>query len=230
MVNVLLRGPLWFFGIDAGFEFFYTVVLLAVFWLSFRAYKITKDTKYKYFSMAFSSLAVAFFSKAVTDLWLTIAFISKGVPPPSQIIGKIGEVFLAGYLIFIFLSLMAYVLLVTSTSRGREKRIMILTALLVLVPFYVSSSYSTLFYLLSILLYGFVATHFAENFFRRKSFTAGCVASAFSVITISQTMFLFDLFRNKLYIVGHLAQLTGFVLLFTALVKVLLNDRTKKQN
>ena len=228
MVNILLRGPLWFFGLDAGFELFYTIVLLAVFWLSFRVYKLTKDFKYKYFCIAFLSLSFAFLSKAVTDLWLTLAFVNRGVPPPSEHIEKIGEVFLAGYLVFIFMSLMAYVLLVTSTYKSRERRVMMLTALLILTPFYLTSSYSSSFYLISIIMYSFVAMHFLQNFLHRKSLSAAFVATAFTLITIAQAMFLFDIFRHKLYIVAHLAQLTGFVLLFGALVKVLLYDRTKK--
>lgn len=228
MVNVVIRGPLWFYGIDAAFELFSFVVLGIILWLSYRAYRLTKDTKYKYFSVAFSALAVAFLSKGVTDVWLSLAFAWRGVPPPSEALEAVGEVFLAGYLVFIFLSLIANVLLVGSTSKVREKRHMVLMALLILVPFYLSSSFSKSFYIISLLLYGFISTHFIQNFLRKKSVSAGCVAAGFSLITIAQGMFLFDILRHKFYVIAHFAQLLGFVLLLLVLVKVLLHGRTKK--
>lgn len=222
MVNVLLRGPLWFFGVDAAFELFSFVVLLLVFLFSFRAYKLTKDYKYKYFTAGFFALAAAFLSKAVTDLWLAFAFVvRKGVAPPSEALERVGEVFLAGYLVFIFLSLMAGVLLVCLTSKIREKKIMFLLALLVLAPFLLTSSYSKSFYSLSLLMYSFIAVHFVRNFFDKRSFSSGCVASAFSLIAVAQGMFLFDILQHRLYVVAHLSQLAGFVLLLCSLLKVL---------
>lgn len=229
MINILLRGPLWFLGVDAGFELFSVIVLALVFWLSFKAYKLTRDFKYKYFTAGFGALAIAFLSKAVTDLWLTLAFVVKrGIPPPSQAIENIGEVFLAGYLVFIFMSLIAGVLLVTSTFKVRERRVLFLMALLVLTPFYLSASYSTSFYLLSLIIYIFIALHFMQNFARRKSVASGLVAVAFSLIAVAQGMFLFDILKQKFYVVAHLAQLTGFMLLLVLLLKVLFYDRAKK--
>ena len=145
MVNVVVRGPLWFFGVDAGFELFSFVVLAIVSWLSFRAYRLTKDSKYKYFFVAFSALSIALLSKSVTDLWFALSFALKGIPPPSDALELVGEIFLAGYLVFIFFSLIAGVLLVATTCKVKEKRIMALMALLVLVPFYLSSSFSKSF-------------------------------------------------------------------------------------
>ncbi len=228
MVNVLIRGPLWFFGVDAGFELFSFVVLSLVFWLSFRAYSLTKDAKYKYFIAGFGALAVAFLSKAVTDLWLSLAFASKGVPPPSEALELVGEVFLAGYLVFIFLSLIAVVILVATTLKIKEKRFVVLMALLVLMPFYLTSSYSKSFYLVSLLMYSFIALHFVQNFFSKKSVSSGFVASSFTLIALSQAMFLFDILKHRLYVVAHLAQVAGFLLLLCTLLKVLIYDRTKK--
>lgn len=229
MVNVVVRGPLWFFGIDAVFELFSFVVLALVFWLSLRAFKLTKDFKYKYFGVGFGALAIAFLSKSVTDLWLALSFpLTRGTPPPSEALELVGEVFLAGYLVFIFMSLTACLVLVWLTSRVREKRVMFLTALLVLVPFYLSSSYSRSFYILSLLMYGFIALFYVQNYLRKKSFSSFAVVAAFSSIAFAQGLFLVDLWRSKLYIVAHFAQLAGFVLLLVTLVKVLLYDRAKK--
>ena len=228
MVNVVVRGPLWFFGVDAGFELFSFVVLAIVSWLSFRAYRLTKDSKYKYFFVAFSALSIALLSKSVTDLWFALSFALKGIPPPSDALELVGEIFLAGYLVFIFFSLIAGVLLVATTCKVKEKRIMALMALLVLVPFYLSSSFSKSFYIVSFILYFFIAIHFVQNFLDKRSLSSGCVASAFTLIGIAQGLFLFDILEHKLYVVAHIAQVTGFLLLLCTLLKVLVYDRKKK--
>ncbi|MBI4140663.1 hypothetical protein HY485_02380 [Candidatus Woesearchaeota archaeon] len=231
MVNVVVRGPLWFFGIDAVFELFSFIVLALIFWLSLNAFKMTKDFKYKYFGVGFGALAIAFLSKATTDLWLALSFsLKRGTPPPSEALELVGEAFLAGYLVFIFMSLSACLVLIWLTSRVREKRIMFLTALLVLVPFYLSSSYSRSFYILSFLMYGAIAVFYVQNYLSKKSFSSFGVAAAFSAIALAQGLFLFDLWMHKLYIVAHLSQLAGFIILLTTLLKVLFYDRAKKQD
>lgn len=231
MVSIVLRGPLWFFGVDSAFEFFSFIAVALAFFFSFRAYKLTKDAKYKYFTAGFFALTIAFLSKAVTDLWLALAFVyKKGIAPPSEAIEKVGEVFLAGYLVFIFMSLIACVLLVASTSKVKEKRLLVLMAILVLLPFYLTSSYSKSFYLVSLIMYSFIAVHSIQNFSNKRTISSGFVASAFTLISLAQGMFLFDILKHKLYIVAHFSQLAGFVLLLSTLLKVLFYDRAKKQN
>lgn len=229
MVNIVLRGPLWFFGIDSVFEFFSFFVLALIFFLSFRAYKLTRDYKYKYFVAGFFSLAVAFLSKAVTDLWIALAFVvRKGLPPPSDALELVGEVFFGGYLVFIFMSLIAGVLLLTLTYKVREKRLMVLLALLVLLPFYLTSSYSKTFYLISFFMYVFISLFFVQNFLSKRSYASGCVAGGFCAIALAQGLFLFDILQHRLYIVAHFVQLGGFILLLCSLLKVLFYDRKKK--
>lgn len=209
-VTVLIRGPEWFFGIDSIFEGFAGIVLLLVTLFSWKAYSFTKDKRYRSFALAFGLMTLALIVRALTDLGVHFDWFNA----PKT-------VFLAGYVAFIFLTLLSVVMLFALTLKARDRAPIVALLLVSLALILISSSYFLSFHTISFILLCFISWHFVRNYLEKKSFPAACVAGAFVLLTLAQVQFVVDMLWHRWYIIGHLSQLLANFLLFAALVRVL---------
>ena len=118
MLNIYLPRPEWFFGVDASLELCAGIIALLIAFASFKLYRLTSERSYKYFFASFVLLGGSFLARAVAD-----AFLGKFFNVPQNIIGL---VFFGGYVGHIFLALAAYLLLIASTYKIEDKRLIVI--------------------------------------------------------------------------------------------------------
>jgi len=208
MVTVALQGPAWFYGTDSILEGVAVLVSLLVCLLSWKAWKLVRFKRYYYFSISFAMMTLGMAARAITNY-----LVHSGQYPQTLIYG---------YALHIGLTLLALITLMTLSLIIRQRRMFILFFLLIFGTLYFSRTYYLSFYYLSFVLFGTIAYHFYENYLKKKTAATWMVCASFALLTLTQLLFGLTAFYYDLFIPAHIAQILGYALLFTALVKVLL--------
>jgi hypothetical protein len=209
VVTITVRGPDWFFGIDSLFEGFAFIALLLVTLFSFKAYRFTKDKKFRSFAFGFGLMALAELARALADMFVYAGWNVK----PLALLGLYG-----GYM---GLALVSLVVLFAITLKTKDKAPIIALMAVSLVLILLSTSYRLSFHAISLILLAFISYHFIRNFFEKKSVCAFLVCSSFVLLGLAQVAFIFDIVKQRFYIIGHLVHLLAFAALLVALVRVL---------
>ena len=209
VVELTVRGPQWFFGVDSAFEFFALIALLLITFFSIKAYWFTKDKRYRTFAIAFAFMSLGMFSRALTDLVVYLQL--KAISP---------QLLFAGYAGYMLLTLISLVALFGLTLKAKQKAPLVALMLITIVGILLSASYRLAFHALAFILLAFIAFHFIRNYVAKKSFTAMLVCGSFVLLPVAQAAFIYDILRQRFYVVGHLIHLVAFGALFIAVALV----------
>lgn len=208
---VALQGPKWFFGIDSIFELTGTLILFMISIMSYKAYRLCKLKRYKYYSIAFFGLTLGHLARTIANFAIHQEWFA---------LDRLNQLFILGYGVHIGFTLAALVLLIAWAFEIKEKRIFCGLFLLVLAMIFVSSSYYVAFYWAAFVMFAFVTWFFFKNARNKKSIAPRLVALSFLFLTLAQALFLGTMMLPELYMGAHIAQIVGFLILFIALVKV----------
>lgn len=209
VVSVIVRGPEWFFGLDSAFEGFAGLALLLITLFSFKAYRFTKDKRYRTFAIGFGLMTVGIIARAITDF---LVYLDS----PMKVI-----LLMAGYMLYMGATLTSLVVLFALTLKVKQRAPCIALFVVSLVLILMSNSYRLAFHSVAVILLAFISFYFIQNYFRKKSLTALLVCSAFVLLTLTHGAFIVDIIRQRFYIVGHLLHVGAFGLLLAALIRVL---------
>jgi hypothetical protein len=207
-LGVVVTGPDWFFGVDSGFEFFAFFALMLITLFSWKAFRFTKDKRYRTFATAFAFMALGMACRAVADLFVALNINSR----PDVLVG--------GYVGYIFLTLTSLILFFALMLRATQRAPLVALFIIALVSLFLSQSVRLTFHAISLILLLFISYHFIKNYFQKKSFTALLVCIAFVLLAVAQFQFIVDVLYHKWYILGHLSHVVAFGLLLVALIKV----------
>jgi len=216
---LVLNGPYWFRGIDAFLGILYIIVTLLIAALSYKAYKLTDEKKYSYFSIAFGLMAVAFLVYSLTTVLLTTHV--------STTLNNILTQFDFAFLLHMILIFAAYTLLLVVTLKIEQKKVIILLFTLMLLFSAFSYQYYIKFHIVSFLLLFFLGHQFYTNYLEKKNKNAKLVFTAFYLLACAQVFFLAMIYQPFFYVVANMMQLLGFLVLFYMLWKVLNYGRAK---
>ncbi len=214
MLNIYLPRPDWFFGLDAGLEAFAGIIALLIAYASYKLYKSTDERSYKYFLASFLLLGVSFLSRAVADAFLGKVFFVAPVK-------FIAWVFFLGYIGHIFSALAAYILLVASTYKINDKRLLVMLFLIMIPALFLSGSYFLSFYVISAILLVFITWAYLQNFRKFRSTTSCLVFLAFLLLTLAQPQFILDAVSDVWYVTAHATQGLAYLVLLVALLRIL---------
>ena len=213
MVTIHL-GPKWFFGIDASLEAFASLIAFCVTLTSYRIWKITKEKKYMHFTTSFLLLTLSFLTRAITDSLLEEIFVKI----PAEYTGK---VFFIGYVAHILLALIAYVTLFSVTHKIENKKVLTLIYLILIPSLLLSGSYFLSFYGLSAIFLSFITIAYYQNYKKVCKSSACLVFIAFTLLAFAQVFFLAEVMYKPMYVIAHITQAIGYVVLLVALIKTI---------
>jgi len=219
MINVYLHGPQWFLGVDAALEALAAVIALLVALVAHKAYRLTGEKKYFYFTGSIYLLTLSFLSRAVTDAVVRQIFFEI----PDSIAGI---VFYLGYVVHILLAFVAYIILIAITHKIYDKRVLALLFLTLIPSLLLSGSYYRTFYGLSLIFLAFITLAYYQNYRKVNNLASFTVFVAFALLTLAQLQFLLQGFYiwsaniwNTFYVTSHVTQALGYLSLFIALLK-----------
>lgn len=204
MVQVVLHGPEWFFGMDALLEGITAVIAILVCLVALRAFKVTREKKFLAFSACFGLLSLSFGVRALTDIVLEKVLLS-------------GEIFLIGYIAHIVLAISSYLALVIINQKIKPLSTRILLYVLTIPFILLSGSYFLSFYGASFILLAFIAFSYWKNCQKICSVPSYLVFMGFTFIALAQPQFLLEVFAEEWHVAAHVTQFIGYLLLLFAL-------------
>ena len=216
---VLLNGPYWFMSLDSLFNLVYVLITLLIGGLSYKAYKLTEERKYKYFAVAFGLMSIAFFVYFTSTILLT-THISSNVT--SILTG-----FDYAFLVYVFFTMMAYALLFITTLKIEDYKIRTLILTLMFTLTVVAYQYYLKFHIAMFAVLFLLTYNFYDNYLEKKNFNAKLVFISFFFLACAQLFYLANIYNELFYVVAVIIQLIGFLVLFYMLMRVLNHGREK---
>lgn len=221
----LFFTPGWFNGYDLLFNSISLIVALLIAAYSWRVYKLNRENRFMYFSLAFLLVSLSLAFKIFTSGVLYYYPVRETV---YQVIGsaagpglKYSNLFYrAGFFVQMASMLGAWlvVFLVSQKSRARltkfyeVSQIGLFVYLLLLVSVISNFKYEV-FYLTSSVLLSLIVLNYYKNYLTTRKENALKVMTAFIFILAGNLISVFVFLQNGSYVVGEVLMLIGFLML-----------------
>ena len=222
----LFSTPVWFNGWDIVFEIVGLLVTFLIAAYSWRVYRINRENRFAYFSLAFLLVSLGLFFKVFTSsiIYFTpVRDMAADVLRP--VAGKGLSLSLIYYRAAFFFQMVstlgAWLLMffISQKPRARLKKyyevsqIALFAYLLVLISIISNFKYSA-FYLTSMVLLALTVLNYYKNYLNTdRNKKALSVMVSFLFIMFSNMAFVFVFVSNKLYVIGEVLMLIGFLVL-----------------
>ena len=218
--------PEWFLGIDHVFELISMIVGFLLSFFAYKAYRLTDQRNYKFFSAAFGLIGVSFIFKILSTLVTHRPFVGvvKGVPGVAvaiQALEKVGWAHIGSFLMHQWLMMLAFFILLVMAWRIKNKSIIILFCYLTAISVVLGLYYYHVMPFTLALLTGFTYNHYRIVSNKRKSKNSILVARAFLLLFLAQIILLFVKYRSLFYVAGEAIQLGGFLIFLWLYIKLL---------
>lgn len=228
----LFLTPDWFNGIDLLFEAVGLIIAMLIAGYSWRAYKLSEETKFLYFSGAFLLVSISFLARIITSG----AVYYEGVRVAAEMVlgSAVGPqkeyailFYRTGFFVEMASLLGGWLLIFFVSQKGRERlkkyyelsQIMLFVYLVLLISVIANFKY-VVFYLTGVVLLGLIVLNYYKNYLNNKNENTLLVMLAFFLILISHLLFVFLFALPSLYVVGQIFLLLGFMLLLYAYRRV----------
>jgi len=222
----LFFTPGWFNEFDLLFKGIGLLVALLIAAYSWKFYRIDKDNKFAYFSLAFVfvslSLGISIFTSGVLNFFPLRETVAQVLSPITGEGLRFSELFYrAAFFVEMASMLGAWLLifLISQKPRDRLKRYFELSQIglfvyLVLLISWVANFKYVVFYLTSLVLLSLIVLNYYKNYLNKnKNKNAFSVMSAFFLIMAGNLFLVFVFLHSSLYAAGQLLMLSGSLLL-----------------
>jgi hypothetical protein len=220
MVTVV-HSPLWFHGIDVILEVFSILAAVLITLVGYRAYKLTKEVRFFYFSLAFGLISLSFLARAVTEGVVLSQLAGPVTTITHETFDAIESIFDVGRFFYFLLVLVAYFILLVLSMRITNRRIIFLLSLFMIL--FAASAFNTtplIFYLVSLFLLIFITWQYRDNYLAKRTAATLLSTIAFGLMVIEFIMFIGSLFAPPLVAAAYLFRLTAYVILLAMIVRV----------
>lgn len=211
-----------FHGIDSLFEFLVIIVASIITLYSYKVYKLLKNKKFKYFSLAFLFIAVSFTFKILSNLTIIHRIAITNLDTVIVITSQFQYMKLVQFISFIlyktFYLLGALFLFFIATKTKKQNKFMfIYLSLLVII---LSIFMNFIFYLTLVFILTFLTSYYYENYKKNKLTNSLLVFLGFFLISISQLVLIFSGLNPFIEIIGDVLMLLGFLVLLINQIKI----------
>ena len=229
----VMVSPEWFITKDILICIFsmITLLLIAMFSLKFYFFRKQENKNYLYFASSFILLAASFLCKILTNVTIFYHVVETKkldfVTITYQTLKSSKFLFLAGHFMHYFLLLIGlYILYVTLSKKSTMNHLLILYFLLITIVF--TNLAYFVFNLTAFILLCFIVCQYYIICRENRSKITKLLFTSFSIIAISQAIFMFTKYDTNVYVAAQLVQLVGFLILLTAFILVLKHGKTKQ--
>jgi hypothetical protein len=222
----LFLTPTWFNGFDLVFNVVSLLIALSIAGYSWNIFRIHKENKFAYFSLAFLSLSFAYGFKVITSgivYFTPLRDVAAHVlrPIAGQGLQFSGYLYRAGFTLHMIAILGAWMLIffISQKSRSRLNKLhevmqIGLFLYLIFLIAIVSNFTQVVFPLTSCVILGMVVLNYYKNYLNtNRNNNAFRVMMSFMLILFGNFMFVFTFFYKNLYVLGEVLTLLGFLLL-----------------
>ncbi len=236
MVSFIL-APRWFIGIDLAIDLFSVITILLIALFTYKAYRLDPKKKYAIFTLAFTLLVISFLAKILSYtliyyyplLNLTrYTLIERIVDSSISGIRPSYILFSLSFSLFRLLHLLGLYLLYSIYERKVSKGdLLIIFTSFFLITYFSHYSYYA-FHIVALLLLSIISYKYLRTYMKNKVFNTKLLSISFSIIAISQAVFIFELFHPLFYVYAEIIQLVGYVMLLSTFTMVIYNGKKTK--
>jgi len=216
-------GPRWFYGLDSGFELIAMLITLFIAIYSFRIFLLTKLRKYLYFTLAFILISVSYLLKSIGDYIVFNSLVGR-MPNLVSAISKVTplpNLYDIGILAYIFLMFAGFMILVAIFMKIKSIRTVSLLFIFVLILAFLSQSRFIAFHLTLFIMLLYIAVHLLFNHAKKRTFNSFLVLYGMASLMVAQIFFILLMVGPFYYVVGHVVQMFGFLLMLINMLLVL---------
>lgn len=221
---VYVNSPMWFRGVDSVIEFLSLAVAFVISLYGFKAYKITKQKNYLYFSIAFLLTAVAYVFKIISELVIYSRYVEKRIVGPfvfSRIVVEpVIWIHTYAHIIFQFLLTFALLLLLIVVYKINNKQTTILLLSFAAAATLAGHLVQLVFHFTISAFILLLVCHFYKNYKGKKTTNSLLVMLAFIGMLASNILFMFKMYDSNIYAIAEGFQLLGFLTLLYTLILV----------
>lgn len=221
MAVTLVYSPLWFHGIDIILEVFSILAAILITIVGYKAFKLTRESKYFYFSLAFLLITLSFIARAITT-GVVLGQVSGGaVAGATPALNTIENIFSMGRFVYFLLVLFAYLILLALSMRITNKRLIFLLSIFMIL--FAASAFGVsalVFYLVSLALLSFIAWQYRDNYLARRSSATLLTFIAFALMVFEFIAFIAADWYRPLVVGAYLLRLIAYVILLSMIVRV----------
>ncbi len=230
----LFFTPEWFNGFDLVFETIGLVIALLIAFYSYKVFRFSKENKFAYFSLAFVLVALGLGFKMFTSSVLYFFPIRESVaivlkPMLGGGLSFADLFYRAAFFLQMSTMLGAWLLIFFISQKSRERlkkyhevsQIALFMYLILLISIVANFKYF-IFYLTSAVILGMTVLNYYKNYLNsKKNKNAFRVMLSFLFILLSNIIFVFVFLYDKLYVVGEIVMLIGFLLLLATYRRII---------
>jgi uncharacterized membrane protein len=219
--------PDWFRDIDTGFEFISIVVTFLIALAAYRFYVLTGEKKYKWFSLSFFSMMVAYVFKILTNIVVyNEQWIGQKILGPNRLMYQyIHEYYyfeIFGTIAFRFFILLGLFGLYYIICKCEDKKTLPIIGFLLLLTTLFSTVQYFAFHLTAALILGTIVYQYYQNWKSSKKKKIYNTAYAFGLLFASQIAFSLLFITPKIYVLAEVIQLGGYLFLLQIYYKLAL--------
>ncbi len=222
----LFNTPNWFHGYDLILDSIGLLIALLIAGYSYRIYRINRENRYMYFSLAFLSVALSFMFKVASSAVLyftSVREITADVlmPLAGPELQFSALLYRGAFFMQMLLMLGAWLLIFFISQKARARlhkfyevsQITLFIYLVVLISI-VSNFKYFVFYLTGSVLLGLIVLNLYKNFLNtNRNQNAFRVMAAFLFLLAGNILFIFIFIHEGLYVAAEILQLVGFLIL-----------------
>lgn len=229
----IVLTPDWFLGKDVMIDFFSFIVLLIFLFLTIKNYKLDKNKKLFYLGIGFGMIAFAQLSSILTKLVLYYdnSFTQKigEMIITSHLISTVDIFYQAGFFFYRLLTLLGLYVIYKLPMEEAQWEDFFLASFFITIISLLSKDMTYLFTLTSFMLLVLITKNYFLVYIRNKSKNTLVLVSAFSVLALSNLIFLFS-WSEAMYVFGNFVELVSYITLLILLIRIFKHGSKKKQN
>ena len=228
----LYYTPAWFNGWDIVFEGIILLIALLIAAYSWKAYRLNKENRFVYFSLAFLLIALGFGLKIMTN---AISYFTPVRDAARDALGPLAGAHLeftpllyrTGFFLYMVPVLGALLLIFFVSQKPRDRlhkyyelsQIALFVYLILLISI-VSNFKYFVFYLTSAVLLGLITLNYYKNYLNSNNRNAFRVTMSFLVLLLSNIFFVFVFLVEEFYVLAEVLHLLGFLMLLYTYYKI----------
>ncbi|MBU1199409.1 MAG: hypothetical protein KKF46_03610 [Nanoarchaeota archaeon] len=226
-------SPPWFYGKDIAIDIIGLIIVLLIGFFSFRNFALDKKNK-RHFILggAFVLLGLSFIAKILTNLF-THMHAWKFKPFLINILGKeivasSGLLSAFGFFLFALLTLFGFYIIYALSSKDELSMNYVIIAYFIIVLTYFTRFTYFILYVTAFVFLLAISRRYFLSYKKNRYKNTLWLCLSFSVITLSQFVFIFTSSNPTLYVLAEIIQLIGYLFLLVTFLMVLRNAKKKK--
>ncbi len=223
--------PDWFLTSDVLIDVFSFVILILLFSLAFKSYKLNKNKSSLFLGAGFFLMAFAELATIITKLPLYYnTSITTQIGTAAINYNFIGTVDIFYYFGFFFSRLLFLLGLYIIYKIPYDKKItkdFLIILYLIFVTSLLSHSLYYFHYLTALIFIASIIDNYRKTYQKTKLKTTKILVLGFSVMALSQIVFLFSKFAY-IYAIAQTIQLASYVILLMLIVKIIKDGKKEK--